>query len=534
MPKMLLIIPPCFTNPELDFEIGFPVNLLLLGQVVRSEGWDVEYLDMTLEEKEGYDSFVELSGKLEDGSIELVGISNHTVRTSVTTRSVAERIKVRRPDVKLVVGGVNATFMWRELLERCPAIDYVLRGYAQPGLRGLLRSLRESREVTAPGLVKRHSGEFYNEPLAPVSPSDFAVPRLDDLDVARYLEWTQTYSLLTHTGCGFSCNFCTSVMPGPYQNREVYRPIEDVVAEMSQANKRGFDRFFVSDNIFTSRRDYCLELCSALQASGVSDSSTWVCMTRVEFVDEELLFAMKESGCTNIAFGVETASDSQWKSLKKGRFSENTVKNAFSLSRKIGIGTTAYLLLGDPYQTSQDIEATIQLIRELDPDYRVISFFQPFPGTPYWETPNNFGLSEIAPLAEWNFHETPICRTRHLGKQELFNAATRLYFEREGEPRFCPEEDTLIPVTELKSFYPDAPLPVQDAFLSLKKSPTVGELLEQVAAEHGTRGRLMTLYWLSSAVRDGFARIAKQDKSAVHPCGQTFMQGNRQSQGALL
>ena len=140
--KILLIVPPCFVNRELDFEIGLPINLAFLNQSVQNDEWIFEFLDMMLEEKEGYDSFNILKNKLKDPNLRIVGISNHTVRTSLTTIKVAELVKSYREDIKIIVGGVNATFMWRELMERCQSIDYILRAYAQPGLRAFVSSFQ--------------------------------------------------------------------------------------------------------------------------------------------------------------------------------------------------------------------------------------------------------------------------------------------------------------------------------------------------------------------------------------------------------
>jgi len=535
MARVLLIIPPCFSNRELDFEIGFPINLTILGQSVRVEGWDVEYLDMTLEEKEGYDSFAELDRRLLESEIKLVGISNHTVRTSVTTRVVAERIKLLRPDVRVVVGGVYATFMTRELLESCSAIDYVLRGYAQQGIRALLRSQLGEILLPVPGLAQLQNGTLCEQPLARVMPADFDAPSFRDLDVSRYLPWTRTYPLLTHTGCGFSCNFCTSVMPGPYQSKEVFRAIENVITEMKRGLDLGFERFFMSDNIFTSHRDYCLELCLAMKDSGIADRATWICMTRVEFVDEELLGEMEEAGCVNIAFGVETAGVEQWKSLHKGRFSEEVVHTAFRLATHVGIGTTAYLMLGSPSQTQSDIDATAHLIREIDPDYRVISFFQPFPGTPYWETPEKFGLSEIAPLEEWNFHEAPICRTSHLSKPQLQDAAMRLYLERDKLSSLQLSNDR-IELGKIDEDREDSNSVVRDIIGWADQRLTIRELLEKIGAKHGNRGRLIALYWLSSALRDGLAKIAGRTETApqVAGLGLAFNALTDQPRGALI
>jgi hypothetical protein len=505
--KVLLIVPPCFVGRELDFELGFPVHLALLGRVARLAGWAVDYLDMTLEEKEGHDSFATLAPKLQDRGLAVVGISNHTVRTSVTTRAVAERVKSMRPDVKVVVGGVNSTFMWRELLEWCPAIDYILRGYAQPGLRQLLGCVENGTDVRAPGLATRAAGGFHAEQMAAVTPQDLAAPAIDALGVPRYLEWTQTYPLLTHTGCGFSCNFCTSVMPGPYQNMEVFRATEDVIAEMKQAMDVGFERFFFSDNIFSSRRDRCLDLCGAMRDAAIPNRATWVCMTRVEFVDEELLNAMAASGCINVAFGVETASRRGWADLRKGRYSEDTIQKAFRLTRAAGIGTTAYLMLGAPFQTLEDIDCTVELVRELDPDYRVISFFQPFPGTPYWTDAEKFGLSEIAPLEEWNFHEGPICRTALLSKADLLDAAARLYLDRARREGVDVYRDSLVVRSDISAIGSSLPNPVSDVLGLCDGSIPIAEILRTCRLRHGSRGRLIALYWLSAAVADALIDV---------------------------
>lgn len=505
--KMLLVVPPCFCSPGPDFEIGFPVHLLSLGKSVREQGWTVEYLDMTLEEKEGSDSFVELDRRLTDRAIQLVGISNHTVRTSITTKAVAERVKALRPETRIVVGGVNATFMWRELLTECHAIDWILRGYAQASLRALLDSLGRGDSPCAPGLVFRQGEGFHSEPMAPVTPADLATPSIDELPVDRYLEWTTTYPLLTHTGCGFSCNFCTAVMPGPYQNREVHRNPDDVVAEMRAATAVGFDRFFMSANVFTSQRNRCLAFCEAVRDAGIADEATWVCMTRIEFVDEELLTKMSDAGCVNIAFGVETVGEDQWKALRKGRYREEAVSRAFQLTKDVGIGTTAFLMLGTPEQTPDDIEATLRLIRRINPDYRVVSFFQPFPGTAYWDRKADFGLSEIAPLQAWNFHEAPVCRTRTLTRQFLQRAAVRLHLDRQHERQIDVDTDVL----ELSEAFLSTAAAEDEPWLTFVEENRhhlpLNSLLEELERRHGSRARLIALYRLSGHIADGSVQL---------------------------
>ena len=512
----LLVIPPCFVSRELDFEIGFPAHLLVLQRVVQESGWLCTVLDMTLEEKDGVDSYSVLDRYLEDGQLRWIGISNHTVRTSVTTRAVAEHVKQRRPDVLVLVGGVNATFMWRELLTGCHAIDLILRGYSQPSLRWLLQAMERGSCLRVPGVVARAGDGPVCEPMPPVSADDFAAPDLQGINARRYLSWTRTYPLLTHTGCQFSCNFCTSVMPGPYQNREVHRPAWDVIAEMQAALDTGFTSFSMTANVFTTHRERCLDLLRALCAAGIQEQATWSCMSRVEFVDAELLSTMRAAGCVNIAFGVEAVGKAQWRSLRKGRFSEDVIVRAFDSARAAGLTTSSFLILGAPTQTQEDIEATVAFIREVDPEYRVVNFFQPFPGTPYWSDPESHGLSEIAPLEEWNFHEAPICRTRHLDKDALLRAAVRLYLDRDPDLPLNPESDSLhLPVIEA-AILDDAPDFVRETVAACA-SGTIAGALRVLRERHGNREHLIALYWLSALLRRGV--LQRRPGASARPCG---------------
>jgi anaerobic magnesium-protoporphyrin IX monomethyl ester cyclase len=509
--KVLLVIPPCFADQDHDFEVGFPVHLALLAQAVREVGWGVDYLDMALQEKFGEDSYCDLKQSLRDGDIGLVGISNHTVRTSVTTRLVAEQVEELRPEVPVVVGGVNATFMWRELLDGCTAIDYVLRGYAQAGLRALVLRLDGLVEGVVPGLVEREGEEFRVTPLRAPKLAELQTPSLAGLPVARYLKWSRVYPLLTHTGCGFACAFCTSVMPGPYQNQEIHRPIMDILAEMGHAADLGFTKFFMTANVFTSNRDRCLALCAAVVQAGIPERCDWACMTRVEFVDEELLQAMSNAGCTDIAFGVETAGVDQWKSLRKGRFCPDKIYRAFEVSRDAGLRTTAYLMLGHPDQTHAAVEATIDLVRDLDPDYRSVSFFQPFPGTSYWKAADRFGLSELAPLHAWNFHEAPICRTRHMGKDALIQAAIRLYLDRNTCAGIQPDRSSLLLDSGFLEEHDHIPEEAALALQRLLAGDTASRSLASVRSRYGDRGQLIALYWLSAAAASGALRMIDDD-----------------------
>ena len=275
---------------------------------------------------------------------------------------------------------------------------------------------------------------------------------------------------------------------------------------MQKAIELGFDRFFMSANTFTSRRDRCLELCRAFCAAGIPGKATWVCMTRVELVDPELLRAMREAGCVNIAFGVETVGVGQWRTLRKGAYCQQTVADAFRMTKEADVGTTAFLMLGMPSQTEADIQNAIELVRSLAPDFRVVNFFQPFPGTPYWRKPDAFGLSEIAPLEEWNFHLGPVCRTAHLDKQRLLEAAAEIYLaqgRREGAARGSSFEHQGRGNGESLSVVPTG---ILELYGMLQEDLPLAAILDGISRRHGAAGRLAALQFLSFGLRTGLLR----------------------------
>ena len=136
-------------------------------------------------------------------------------------------------------------------------------------------------------------------------------------------------------------------------------------------------------------------------------------------------------------------------------------------------------MLGHPTQTEADIDATVSLVRRLNPDYRVVSFFQPFPGTPYWKNSDSYGLSEIEPLDRWHFHENPVCRTRHLSKKQLVNWAAKLALERPELESVDPGTDTLQLLSRSIIEHQDLPSVVKESLYMLETC-SLGSALDQI------------------------------------------------------
>jgi radical SAM superfamily enzyme YgiQ (UPF0313 family) len=111
----------------------------------------------------------------------------------------------------------------------------------------------------------------------------------------------------------------------------------------------------------------------------------WSAFARVDTLDEELLVVMKESGCLQLDFGVESGSDRILAEIIRKGTTVAQTREAFRLCRKHGVRTFANLMIGLPTETEQEMRATATLADTLRAHAYVVSIAMPLPGTTLWE-----------------------------------------------------------------------------------------------------------------------------------------------------
>ena len=100
-----------------------------------------------------------------------------------------------------------------------------------------------------------------------------------------------------------------------------------------------------------------------------------------------MLHAMKDAGCVNIRFGVESGSEKIIRSImksNKGCWKDAVIK-AFSATKKVGIETTAMILIGSPGETLSDVRKTMRLLEAIKPGMIQVAYFTPYPGSLAYE-----------------------------------------------------------------------------------------------------------------------------------------------------
>jgi len=109
---------------------------------------------------------------------------------------------------------------------------------------------------------------------------------------------------------------------------------------------------------------------------------------------------MRDAGCERINFGFESGSQRVLDRMKKG----TTVSDAKRVAKdmhELGITMGGYVLMGYPGEEWEDLEKTIQLVREIQPVDYSTSVALPMPGTEFFGLVHDMMLKD----SEWAEHD---------------------------------------------------------------------------------------------------------------------------------
>ena len=228
-------------------------------------------------------------------------------------------------------------------------------------------------------------------------------------------------TVISSRGCPFNCTFC-SYGKTKYRTRTA----ENVVAELEWlVSEYGIKRFIFFDEMIFLHDGRVDEICRLMIQKGLK--LRWTLNTRVKPLNLETLKLMKEAGCFEVCFGIESGSDVILENIEKG-ITTYDVREAAKLCKEAGVDIYAMMLLGSPGETEETVNESIKLIKEIDPFYAQFSFVVPAPnatGFKYYKD-NNLLLSE-----KWEDYcpisEKPIIRTEALSAEDLIRLRSKCY-----------------------------------------------------------------------------------------------------------
>jgi len=339
--------------------------------------------------------------------------------------AAAARIKQALPEVIVAAKGAHFNTLDRHALQRHAALDLVFRGEFEPACRELAEG-RPWREI--PGLTFRDPGA--PDGILRTADRPF-IQNLDELPFpARDLCRNELYirpdtgemqtTIVTNRGCPFSCCYCLANQVAGKRNR--VRSTENILDEIEECVKDlGIRNFLFRSDLFTADRKWVRNLCEGIGRRNLDIA--WSCNSRVDTLDTETLKAMRRAGCWIIAFGIESGSQKMLDYIGKKTDLE-TARRALKMTRKAGILSSVYFMMGFPDESAETLAANDRFARELDPDILEIFYVYPFPGTKIYAEAVELGLLKEGQIPH-SAYDAPAMPTRNMTGEQLAEARNR-------------------------------------------------------------------------------------------------------------
>jgi radical SAM superfamily enzyme YgiQ (UPF0313 family) len=322
--------------------------------------------------------------------------------------ALAEVMKKDQTKEKYIVfGGVHPSVLPEEcLINSC--VDAVVTGEGERAFLHIVKGFRES-------VVKMPYIEDLD--LLPF-PDRYVVKQERNIQQAFRDNGVRIASIFTSRGCPFSCTFCAS--HSVWTRKVRFRSADNILQEFeSVAKDMKIDLIKFSDDTFTIKKQLVYDFCEKKIKRGIK--TPWGCNIRADRVDESLLGLMKAAGCKEVWIGVESGSPKILKHMEKGIDLEK-IKWVFKTAADLGLYRRAYMLLGMPEESREDIKLSENLVEEISPDMVGFTILAPYPGTAFFDPVKHKDVD----WAEVDEYGNRITRTEYLTNEELIAEQKRL------------------------------------------------------------------------------------------------------------
>ena len=379
--KILLVYPYWLEERNNTEDVVVPpIGMYYLGAVLKENNYDVEILNWC----KINETPEKISEFLLEKKPEVIGFSILQANRwgGIELAKIAKQID---PEVKIVFGGVSATFLWKHFLTHFPEIDYVVMGEGEYTFLHLIRWIEKKEDAhigNIRGIAFKKDGKVVR-----TKPAEY-IQDLDQLPVpAKYFEYQ--YLSLTR-GCPGKCTFCGS--PNFWGRKVRFHSVNYFVDELELLYKKGINFFYFSDDTFSINKKRVIEICKKILEKNLRIA--WNAISRVNYMSEEVLSWMRRAGCIQISYGIESGSEKIRTYLNK-KITTDEIEKAFAITLKYGILPRAYFIYGSPGESRKTIQKSIDLIKKIKPLVIYSSVLSLFPGTAlYSEYKKMFNVSE--------------------------------------------------------------------------------------------------------------------------------------------
>jgi radical SAM superfamily enzyme YgiQ (UPF0313 family) len=412
MIKVLLVNPEIPMGGNIARTEQFPNGaLLLLGTILKRKGYEAKVIHMTAD---GI-NLERLEDIVKGFKPDVVGLTATTFQ-SRTLREASRAVKRGNGDTRIVAGGCHISALisiGHSVATDYPDIDCFVDGEGDEIFEDIIEYGFDSK-IFIPDPIK-----VLNTP-----PMDLALTDINKFSGAYPLGPQPGMFVMGSRGCPFRCTFCSrSVFGQTVRYREPVAVVDDVE---KMEKDWGVKEIFFQDDTFNLNGMWAYEVLNLIIKRNLNKKLKFrtPCRVSKKLINLDLLRLMKEAGFWLIFFGVESGSQAMLDRMHKDITVEE-IKRAFSFTRAVGMKAEASFIVGLPGETKETIQESIDLWKEIKPDWCSFTRAVPFPGTAFYKEVQKVGHLLVDNFDDIEAGKT-LCRTDALTGDEIEGYAVSL------------------------------------------------------------------------------------------------------------
>lgn len=408
--KKVLLVDPTMLESDEGVDVLRPIDRSMGTSALYREPIGLEYVGGALKYEfgSGLDVSLFVSGErdllktirdITRQAPRYIGITVHARCFLPKVNALVTGLREKLPDSTIFAGGYGVVGNADILISN--GVDYVIEGQGERPVTDLFRYLERGQGDLPHGIWSRenlHTGirlqtaqrswDMFKRIRPLRDRSILTRSKCGPLCYPPPDQQRATAQISYSRGCPFQCSFCQS--PVVFRKKVVYRNPQDVVEEMRWLRDEfGVDFFVFTDLAINLNKERLLALTSAIKrmADETGGPFHWGAFATIDKLDDpETVDALRESGCTRLAIGIDSLNPSVL-SKAKSRLGYRSAEDILPVLERVyfaGFIVRGYIIMGWPDETEEDYEYLKSTLPELPIDHIRISFATPFEGTPLW------------------------------------------------------------------------------------------------------------------------------------------------------
>jgi radical SAM superfamily enzyme YgiQ (UPF0313 family) len=298
--------------------------------------------------------------KIEKIEPKSIGFSVPSERAYPIVKEYVKEIK-KSTNSPVFIGGLFATVANKEILKDCPQIDAICLGEGEEIIVELLNAITKNEDYTPiKGLSFRDkTGKIITNGVPRVIDNLDCLPIPSKIFFDNLPEDTNTdfyhLNISAGRGCWGGCSFCSTNKLTGQRKRRVRSP-QKVVAEIKRnQEKYKINHFRFIDDLFIDKlnKQWIFDFCNEMKEQNVN--ITFHAEARVDCISDDVIFALKEVGLSEVFVGLESGNQEMLRKYKKG----HTIKQAeeaVKILQKYNIATQYGYIMIDPRMTFSQLK----------------------------------------------------------------------------------------------------------------------------------------------------------------------------------